>query len=78
MLGVRVCGGRVWLFSRMGEARVAGSGAARDGGRVWATGRGVGREGQGRGLCWGSVVLGWRLLCRSMCPLAAVRLCGHL
>ena len=35
-----------------GEARVAGPGAARDGGRVWATGWGMGREGQGM---WGRV-----------------------
>ena len=33
-----VCGGRVLVFGRVGEARVAGPGGARDGGRVWVSG----------------------------------------
>ena len=53
MFGARVCGGRVWLFGRLGEVRVAGPGAARDSGRVPATGSGVGRKGQERGSCGG-------------------------
>ena len=38
------------LFGRVGEARVAGPGAARASGRVWAAGWVAGGEGQGRGL----------------------------
>ena len=40
----------MWLFGRLRGARVAGPGAARAGGRVWAAGWGVGGEGQGQGL----------------------------
>ena len=36
--GGSVCGGRVLVFGRVGEARVAGPGGARDGGRVWVSG----------------------------------------
>ena len=32
----------MWLFGRVGESRVAGPGAARDDGRVWAIGWGAG------------------------------------
>ena len=39
-----VCGGRVWAFWRGGRARV---GLVRISEGVWATGSGVGREGQG-------------------------------
>ena len=49
------------LIGGMGEALVAGPGAARDGGRVWAAGWGVGREGQGWGQSGG--VLGWIRMC---------------
>ena len=48
MFGGWVGGGRVRLFGRVGEARVAGSGGARAGGRVRAGLVAVG-EGQGRG-----------------------------
>ena len=51
----------MWLFGRIGAARVAGPGAARDGGRAWATGWGVAREGQGGGLRGG--VRGWGRVC---------------
>ena len=61
----------MWLFGLVGEALVAGPGAAHDAGRVWATGWGVGSEGQGRGLRWGGLELWSRVLCRCMCPLAA-------
>ena len=33
-----MCGGRVLVFGRVGEARVAGPGGARGGGRVWVSG----------------------------------------
>ena len=33
-----VCGGRALVFGRVGEARVAGPGGARDAGRVWVSG----------------------------------------
>ena len=46
----------------VGEARVAGPGAARDGGPVWVAGWGVGREGQERGLR--GVGWGWVRVCR--------------
>ena len=54
------------MIRRVGEARVRGPGDARDGGRVWAAGWGVGREGQGRaqtgrGLCGG--MFGWVRVC---------------
>ena len=78
VFGRRVCGGRVWLFGRLGKARVAGPGAPRDGGRVWANEWGVGGGGAGAGVVWGGVELGSRVLCRCMCTLAAARLCGHL
>ena len=45
-LGRRVCGGRVWVPRRGRRAPVAWPGAVRVGGRGWATGWGVGREGQ--------------------------------
>ena len=69
MFGGRVCGGRV------GEARVAGPGAARDGGRVGGTtGWGVGREGQGWGLR--GVVWSWgRVCCVSVCVRLQRRAC---
>ena len=51
----------MWEIGRVGEARVAGPGAARDGGRVPAAEWGVGREGQGRGQS--GVVCGWVHLC---------------
>ena len=38
------------LFGRVGEARVAGPGAARDGGRVWVSGWAARGEVHGRGL----------------------------
>ena len=66
MFGGRVCGGRVWLFWRVGEARVAGPGAARDGGLVLSAGCRVAREGQGRGSHGG--LWGWdRVCCVSVC-----------
>ena len=46
-------GGRVLVFGRVGEARVAGPGGARDGGRVWVSGWAARGEGHGRGLCGG-------------------------
>ena len=42
-----VCGGRLWAFWREGRALVAGPGAVRFGGRVWATWWGMEREWQG-------------------------------
>ena len=51
----------MWVIGRVGEARVAGPGAARDGGRVWAAGWGIGREGWGRGQRWGGG--GWVRVC---------------
>ena len=44
-----VCGGRVLVFRRSGEACVAGPGVARDGGRVCVPGPGEQREGRGMG-----------------------------
>ena len=38
MSGGWVSGGRVLVFGRVGEARVAGPGGARDGGRVRVSG----------------------------------------
>ena len=38
MSGGWVCGGRVLVFGRVGEACVAGPRGARDGGRVWVSG----------------------------------------
>ena len=35
------------LFGRVGEARIAGPGAARDGGRIWAASWEAGGQGQG-------------------------------
>ena len=52
MFGGRVRGGCVWLFGRVGEARVAGPGAAREGGRVLAARWGAEGEGQRRGSRW--------------------------
>ena len=46
------------LFGRLGEARVAGPGAARDGGRVWVPGRAARGEGHGRGLRGGMCCVG--------------------
>ena len=48
-----MCGGRVLVFGRVGEARVAGPGGARDGGRVWVSGWAARGGGHGRGLCGG-------------------------
>ena len=53
------------MIGRAGEAHVAGPGAAHDGGRVWAAGWRVGREGQGWVQSGG--VLGWvRVSCVSV------------
>ena len=48
-----MCGGRVLVFGQVGEARVAGPGGARDGGRVWVSRSAARGEGLGRGLCGG-------------------------
>ena len=48
-----MCGGRVLVFGRVGEALVVGPGGARDGGRVWVSGWAARGEGLGRGLCGG-------------------------
>ena len=56
MSGGWVGGGRVLLFGRLGEARVAEQGGARVGGRVWVSGWAARGEGHGRGLrggVWG-------------------------
>ena len=45
------------LFGRVGEARVAGPGAARVGWRVWAAGLEAGGKGHGRGLRGGGGVV---------------------
>ena len=49
MSGGWVQGGRVLLFRRVGEARVAGPGGARDVRRVWVSGWAARGEGHGRG-----------------------------
>ena len=41
------------VFGRVAEARVAGPGCARDGGRVWVSRWAARGEGLGRGLCGG-------------------------
>ena len=46
------------LFGRVGEARVAGPGAARDGGCVWVSGWAARGEGHGRGLRRGVCCVG--------------------
>ena len=46
------------VFGRVGEARVAGPGVARDGGRVWVSGRAARGEGHGRGLRGGVCCVG--------------------
>ena len=46
------------LFGRVGEARVAGPGGARDGGRVWVSGWAARGEGHGRGLRGGVCCVG--------------------
>ena len=51
-----MCGGRVLVLGRVGEARVAGPGGARHAGHVWVSGSAARWEGHGRGLCgwvWG-------------------------
>ena len=53
-----MCGGRVLVSGRVGEARVAGPGDARDVGRVWVSGRAARGEGHGRGLCGGVCCVG--------------------
>ena len=53
-----VCGGRVLLFGRLGEACVAGPGDARDGWRVWVSGWAARGEGHGRGLRGGVCCVG--------------------
>ena len=60
----------MWVIWRLREARVAAPGAARDGGRVWVPGWGVGRELQGHGQSGG--LRGWvsHVLCRCTCPRA--------
>ena len=60
-----MCGGRVLVFGRVGEARVAGPGGARDGGM---------RE---RGGVWAGIMW-WVVLYRCIRPLAAARLRGQL
>ena len=45
-----VSGGRVLFFGRVGEARVAGPGGARDGGCVWVSGWAARGKGHRRGL----------------------------
>ena len=67
--GRRVYYGCVWMLGRVGEARVAGPGAARDGGRVWAAGWRVGGEGQGQGQS--GRMVGWVRMC---CVRVRVRL----
>ena len=67
-----MCGGRVLLFGRVGEASVAGPGGVRDGGRVWASGRAAGGEGHGRRLrggvcCVGACVRSQRRACVVSC-----------
>ena len=66
-----MCGGRLLVFMRVGEAGVAGPGGARDGGRVWVSGMSSERGG-----AWAGIVL-WGVLCCCMCPLAAARLRGQ-
>ena len=51
----------MWGVGPMGEARVAGPGAARNGGRVWAAGWETRREGQRQGQSEG--VWGWVRVC---------------
>ena len=46
------------LFGRLGEARVAGPGGARDGWRVWVPGWAARGEGHGRGLRGGVCCVG--------------------
>ena len=58
MFGGRVRGGSVRLFGRMGEARVAGPGDARDGWCVCTVGWVAGGEGRGRGLRGGVCCVG--------------------
>ena len=58
MSGGWVPGGRALLFGRVGEARVAGPGGARDGGRVWFSGWAERGEGHGRGLRGGVCCVG--------------------
>ena len=58
MSGGLVGVGRVLLFGRVGEARVAGPGGARNGGRVWASGWAARGEGHGRGLRGGMCCVG--------------------
>ena len=66
----------MWLFGRLGEACVAGPGAARHSWRAWATGWGAGREGQGRGLRGGGGGWGWgRVCCVGVCVCLQWRAC---
>ena len=58
MSGVWVRGGRVLLFRRLGEACVAGPGAARGNGRVWASGWVAGGERHVLGLRGGGCCVG--------------------
>ena len=63
-----VRGGRVLLFARVGEARVAGPGDARDGGHGWVFGWAMRGEGYGQGLrgfvcCVGACVRSQRHAC---------------
>ena len=60
------------LFGRVGEARVARPGGARDGGRVWVSGWAARGEGHGRGLrggvcCVGVCVCSQRRACVVSC-----------
>ena len=72
-----VRGGRVLVFGRVGEARVAEPGGSRDGGRVWASRWAAGGEGHGRGLRGG-------VCCDAVCVPSQRRACvvscrpGHL
>ena len=72
MSGGWVRGGRVLLFGRVGEARVAGPGAAHDGAHVWVSGWAARGEGHGRGLrggvcCVGVCVRSQRRACVVSC-----------
>ena len=53
-----MCGGHVLVFGRVGEARVAEPGGARDGGGVWVSGWAARGEGHGRGWCGGVCCVG--------------------
>ena len=58
MSGGWVCGRRVLLFGRVGEACVAGPGVARNGGCVWVSGWAARGEGHERGFRGGMCCVG--------------------